>query len=270
MLLIGHFGAIDLPAVTIEKISLPVVADIQRADIYYVKCAAAPKAILVLCPGYNGSGEVLIQETTWQKFVGENNLGLVGVSFASDAEALKGGRGYYYASQGSGELLLQAIRQAYGQDLPLLIYGFSGGAQFTSRFVEWKPDRVIAWCAYSAEWWDKPAKSEKMPPGIVACGDEDERLGASLIYFKQGRAMKKPWLWIDLPKAGHAWSALLDDFVRAYFEIILYGDGKSPGIWVDIDTMKKYPNQKDIVYSSESAWLPSEDLLPLWKKIDVP
>jgi pimeloyl-ACP methyl ester carboxylesterase len=261
-----HLG-IAAPA---QKISLPIDGGTNRADVYFVHDLVPAKAVLLLCPGFDENGETLIEQKSWQDFAKENGLGLMGLSFASDGEDLVAGSGYYYAEQGSGELLLKAVRQAYGKDLPLLIYGFSGGAQFASRFAEWKPERVLAWCAYSAGWWDAPKKSDDCPPGIVACGYKDgERYGASLVYFKQGRAAGKPWLWVSLANTGHQWSPELDAFVRAYFQAILQSP-KPTGVWVDIERKETYSGPQAILQPTMSAWLPDEKLLTSWKQIHTP
>ncbi len=273
--------SVVLNADEIEKVSLRPATDMQRADLFAWKPSQQPKAVLVLCPGCNGSGEGLIRQRVWQEFAKKHRLGLMGLSFASDVSLLTSGRGYYYASQGSGGLLLDGIRKIYGRETPLLLYGFSGGAHFTSRFVEWKPEQVIAWCAYSAGWWsppsrdrDEPKQAKKNPPGIVACGDYDERYGASLIYFKQGRALGKPWLWISLPKIGHSVPQQLEEFVREYFTEILKFNGplnpKKDGIWLDIDQKTEAEPDTVIQMPSVTAWLPDKKLLHGWTNIHEP
>ena len=51
--------------------------------------------------------------------------------------------------------------------------------------ADWKPERVLAWCAYSASWWDEPqVAARNFPPGIVACGEEDaSNYGTSTTLF---------------------------------------------------------------------------------------
>jgi hypothetical protein len=258
-------------AAEIEKISLPLIPDLQRADIYVLKLTDQPEGLLVLCPGCNGNGKDWIENPVWQKFARNHNLNLIGISFASAVPLLQSGRGYYYARQGSGQLLLDGIRQAYPQDLPLLLYGFSGGAHFTSGFVEWKPDRVMAWCAYSAAWWDKPLPNDSCPPGLVACGENDERLGASLIYFKQGRALGKPWLWLCAPKTGHSIYPPAEDFIRDYFSAILRNNGVvASGEWIDIDEKSKAEQEVLKNQPSVTGWLPDPELLSQWQEVHQP
>ncbi|NJK92223.1 MAG: hypothetical protein HC904_10560 [Blastochloris sp.] len=136
--------------------------------------------------------------------------------------------------------------------------------------MEWKPERVLSWCAYSAAWWDQPQKSEIMPPGIVVCGRKDERNGASLLYFKQGRALGKPWLWVELAQRGHAMDHDLDRFVRAYFEAILQArldrHRLPKGVWLDIDQ----GDQVDpaTIHSTLSGWIPHESLVEPWRVLN--
>jgi pimeloyl-ACP methyl ester carboxylesterase len=262
----------SLRADSIQKYSFPPPGDVDRADVYAVQTVAHPDAVLVLCPGCNGSGEGLVRQTVWQQFARENRLGLVGISFATPSEFLnaESNRGYYIASKGSGQVLLEAIRKIYGKDLPLLLYGFSGGAQFTSRFVEWKPERVKTWCAYSAGWWDEPKKSSAVPPGIVACGDYDaSRYGVSLIYFKQGRALGKPWLWVSLPKMEHAISGEFENFTRKYFASVL-NSPSAEGQWVDVDLKKAVSPEEAKANRSVTAWLPDRELFEMWRRIHEP
>jgi hypothetical protein len=255
-------------AETVEKVSLRPTEGIRRAELFFAPTVPRPKAVLLLCPGYNGNGEGLIRQREWQEFATKHQLGLAGLSFASDGELLQKGRGYYYPALGSGQLLLDGLRGKFGRDLPILLYGFSGGAHFTSRFAEWRPDRVLAWCAYSAAWWDEPASRRHAPPGLIVCGDEDpSRYGASLLFFKQGRGVGKPWLWLSLPKTGHQASPKLDAFVRDYFRAIL---SNSSGVWVDVDREEIISTDQALNQPSLSGWLPCRTIHEGWKALHAP
>jgi pimeloyl-ACP methyl ester carboxylesterase len=257
---------------SVKEISLDPIQEMSRATIYVWDHVRNPEAVLVLSPGCNGNGEHLVRQKLWQDFARQNKLGLVGLSFASDEASLKNGKGYYYASHGSGELLLDGVRRAFGKDLPLILYGFSGGAHFSSRFVEWKPERVLSWCAYSAGWWDDPQKSKILPPGIIACGDRDSRYGASMIYFKQGRALAKPWLWVSVANNGHSPHKSVDKFVREYFAVVLRKKGEinpdHEGLWVDIDRENEVDRKAE--HPALTAWLPDQKLFAEWKEIHRP
>ena len=120
-------------------------------------------AVLVLAPGMNTDGAFFLKETPWMDFAKRNNLGVIALNYSSSEEDLYQNRkGYYRPEQGSRQALLNEIKRVYGKDLPIVLYGFSGGAQFVSRFVDWCPDRIIAWCAYSAQFWDYPPKGSKL------------------------------------------------------------------------------------------------------------
>lgn len=231
---------------------------------------APPRAVLVLCPGFNGNGRNLIRRPEWIDFAKTHDLGLVGLSFASPREAVHDGTGYYYASKGSGAILLDGIRRIYGTELPLILYGFSGGAHFTSRFVEWKPEAALTWAAYSAAWWDEPEPAQVAPPGLVACGDEDyQRYGPSLFYFKQGRAADKPWLWASLPGIGHRRTPELDQFVRAYFAALLASEEQTP-VWVDVYSKNELSEGEARKHPALSGWLPCEAMLEQWQAVHEP
>jgi len=257
-------AALPLSAQEICKISELLPDGMERGDLYYLASEGDLRGVLVLCPGCNGNGAGFLQQKAWRKFARENGLGLAALSFASDVALLEAGCGYYYASQGSGNLLLGTLRRAYGRDLPIFLFGFSGGAHFTSRFVEANPERVVAWCADSAGWWDTPRKAAITPPGIVACGEDDPCYGASMIYFRQGRAVGKPWLWISIPHLSHMESASLEEFVRNYFSACARKD-PDVGRWVDVDSGTIIPAGDEP--ACLTGWIPDRNLIASWKRI---
>jgi hypothetical protein len=254
----------------VKKLSAMPPNGMKRADLFYVEIVKQPQAVLVLCPGYNGSAKELIDRKVWQDFSRSKKLGLVALSFASDGLLLKQGTGYYYPTLGSGDILLQGLRKIYKRDLPLILYGISGGAHFASRFVEWKPGRVLSWCAYSAAWWDEPSTSSNTPPGLVACGERDvQRYGATMMYFKKGRVQGKPWLWVSLGGTGHKTTPEFDQFVRNYFASILRVD-EPAGSWVDLEDTQLIGNDQAVEHPTLSGWLPNTELREQWRKIHAP
>jgi hypothetical protein len=87
-----------------------------------------------------------------------------------------------------------------------------------------------------------------------------------MIYFKQGRAAGKPWLWISLAHTGHSASSVLDDFVAKYFAAVLsWHDQKS--LWVDIDLKTFISSEEAASVPSQTAWLPSDALFEAWREI---
>jgi hypothetical protein len=285
------------------------VADVDRVALWYESTLPARNGVVVLCPGQNGSGKGMVTEKPWVEFAQAQGLGLVALSFASPVEALyaKPGKGYYYAEQGSGEVLLEGIREIYGErlrteaggtlaphynDAPgqdaratpeagfaseaptkepkLLLFGFSGGAIFIAHFVKWKPERVLAWSAYSASFWPEPVEAEKGPPGIVACGEFDsERYGPTFAYFQQGRRVEAQWIWLSLKNTGHMRNRSLERFTRDFFADVLAGKIKEP---VFLDAERKIPMDENelLLQPSMTVWLPNPDLAKVWQEIHHP
>ena len=202
-------------------LSLKPISHMTRADLFYLKADWEPIAVIILSPGYNGNGKEFLRDQRWYEFAKRYHLGIIGLSFASQEVDLHNGKGYYYVRNGSGELLFEGIRRIYGQDLPLLLYGFSGGAHFTARLAEWQPSRIIAWCAYSAGWWDEPLPMKNPPPGIIACGDNDSRWLPSFEYYQKGRKLGRPWLWVSIENGQHEMNPELESFVRSSFGAFL-------------------------------------------------
>ena len=235
-----------------------------RAHLLYDSSIMTPNAVIVLCPRYNGTGREFLLNEQWRKFAEKNNLGLVALSFASNEDDLSNGNGYYYVWRESGNIFFNGIKDIYKKDLPVILYGFSGGAHFTSRLVEWKPERVIAWCAYSAGWWDHPEKFANSPPGIVACGTRDYRYQASYEYFAEGRKYNRPWLWIGIYNYDHDMNPRLEEFSRHFFQAVL---DNTQGNWIDINKGCILDFVPPETQWEKTAWLPSLKLLEEWKNI---
>jgi pimeloyl-ACP methyl ester carboxylesterase len=250
-------------AQTIKKITVPPPVNMERAELHVWPAGGTPSAVLILCPGYNGNGRDLLNDEKWREFAKAHRLTLAGLSFASNPELFRLGRGYYYANQGSGDALLACLKKAGADDAPVLLYGFSGGAHFAARFAEWQPERVLAWCAYSAAWWDEPIADHHAAPGIVACGADDERHQASLDYFQQGRKLGNRWTWVSLPATDHQPSVKLEQFARDYFSVLLK-NRRSAGVWVDLKQKKILNSFLETNHESQVMWLPDADLVGRW------
>ena len=234
------------------------------------------KAVLVLAPGMNTDGSFFLKESPWVDFAKQNNLGLIALNYSSlEEDLLENRKGYFYPEQGSGQALLDEIKRVYGTDLPSVIYGFSGGAQFVSRFIDWHPGGIIAWCAYSAQFWDYPPKGTKLTKarGIVACGDQDGlRWQPSFSFYYQGRKNSRPWIWVNISNTGHNRSAKFEKFVRQFFneELAIWRGDKISGedVYSDISN-----SDNELLLLSEQPELQcpfrSKKLLESWKKIQA-
>lgn len=258
----------SLSAQELQLHALPPAAGMVRADIYASAPVENPAGVLILCPGRNHRGENWLHDAKWRDFAAARHLDLAIVSFASDDALLDRKKGYPCVEAGSGQLLLDAIHKIYGADLRILLYGFSAGGVFAYRFADWKPDRLLAWCAYAGDL-DPQSKQASAPPGIIACGEYDGgHYGSSLSYFKQGRALGKPWLWVSLDKGEHVQSPVLEEFARQYFAAVLAAT-HAP-CWVDIDLKKEVTPAEAAQLPSISGWLPDRGLLQAWDQIHEP
>jgi predicted esterase len=259
--------------------------NMTRADVYSVKTSYRPKAVLVLCPGCNGSAEGTIAEKPWRDFAAENGIGLSGIAFSSDQSLFEAKRSYQFASEGSGQVLIDALHKIYEEDLPVFIYGFSAGAQFAARFTEWKPERVKGWCAYAAGSWDEPQADRKFPPGIIATGEEDkDHLAWAMLHYRKRRELGMKLFLVRVPHNGHTIDSRVDTLVRNYFACLLedtlpleenaseledssISTGKEAGIWFDLENKEEVSKGKAKRIFEKTGWLPDRKLIPLWEKI---
>lgn len=247
--------------------SFPVKGEISHAEVFIRVGVEKPRAVLVLCPGQNESGEPLVSSRVWQEYADRNGLALVSLYFHSSNEDLLAGKGYFLPERGSGEILDKALRMSSLDELPLFLYGFSGGAHFARNYANWNPGKVAAFCAYSFAWW-RPIAEKLKCPALIVCGQEDgTRYAAALTYFQMGRKKGLEWVWVSLGGQMHRPSAALDEFVREYFACLLEKQMAKP-VMVNNVTKKiaKENSWKDV----SASVLPCGDLLPSWRELHHP
>ena len=250
-------------------IDLAASAGVSSASLDYIPAAdGRPRGILALVPGANASGVEMLGEGPWADFARTNGFILAAFTFVSKAEDLKDEQGYYDTAAGIGATAAAALKKLGAGKVPVFMYGFSGGAHFTASFAEHFPQMLKGWCAASFEmkarrgrFGSDDAKGRR-PPGIVACGSEDSRLGAALSYYTRGRAAGRKWTWVEIDGLAHVRSPALEDFARRYFIRLAKRGG--PGVWVDIGS------GEDVAHSVASAkthqtWLPGADFTDEWR-----
>jgi len=249
---------------TVRQIEFSPPPHMTKAKVWTYNPVKKLSAVLVICPGMNGSAESFVRNREWQEFCFENGLGLMGLSFASLPSDLYAGRGYTFPDQGSGDLLLKALQESFHEDLPIILYGFSSGAYFTELFVSWKPERVLTWCAHATGHYAR--LSSAPPPGIISCGELDPgRYGGALAFFKENRVAGGNVLWIGVPGLAHKTSLDLDLFVKAYFSTVVQRKGVPT--WVDIDYKIEISHKKAKENPSLSGWIPCKSLLKSWQDL---
>lgn len=246
----------------------PPPQSMTRAELYLWSHSIPqrPNGALIVVPGLNGDGRDVFLDMKWRSFAKEHGLFLIGVSFASVIDGLRAGKGYYYPEQGSGIVLLDGLRTFKCENVPLFLYGFSGGAHFVSRFVQWHPQNVRAWCAYAAAWWTMPVEDFVLPPGIVACGGDDFRVTASRNYFHAGRERGAQWLWVEMAGVGHVRSYRLEDFFRSYARVLLVGK-MNEGVWVNVLSGEQETMAFQVKSPCAMGWLPDRPLYCQWLKL---
>lgn len=233
---------------------------------------AKAKGIVVLVPGYNRDGADMLAEPEWADFARENGFLLGAFTFVSHIDDLREGGGYYATADGSGAVAAAALKKFGAGRIPVFMYGFSGGAHFTASFAENFPQSVRGWCAASFEAKTRrrvkiKQDAKSMPPGIVACGADDDRLGAALAYYGRGREAGRKWTWIEMPGLDHRRSPEIESFARKYF-LLLAKNKKSAEVWLDTGS------GEDVAHSAATAktqktWLPGKELADEWRRLSA-
>lgn len=256
----------------VVHVDLPTAEGITSAALDYLDDvpAKSAKGLLVLAPGFNGNGAQMLAEPAWADFARDRRLVLSALSFVSEPALLEDGGGYYDTTRGSGRIATDALRRIGAGGLPVFLYGFSGGAHFTASFAENFPAHLAGWCAASFAEKKSGAvnaalSAAQAPPGIVACGAEDPRLGKAVSHFHRGRELNRRWTWIEVPGLAHARHPELESFVRDWFAALL-AKPRAPGLWVDIGSAE------DAAHSATTAktllaWLPDAALRERWAAI---
>ena len=229
-----------------------------QAGLYLSNELRHPAGILVLADGVNSVGGALVRQEEWRAFARRHHLVLAEVAFASDDGFRDPASScYYYAKNGSGDALLTLLDERFPAKPPLLLFGFSGGGHFASRFQEWRPDRVKAWAVTGVNWWDEPPRDapDRYPPGIVMTGALERNLPRTIRAFRERHAQGRHLLWCGLADTEHIIPYFALPLVRDFFDAML-GDAA--------------PNWQPVEIDGEAAgWVPSPAVRAAWQKLPV-
>jgi hypothetical protein len=246
----------------------PPTEDISRAELWVGKNIQGVKGVLVICPGVNWDKPENLKKWHWRELAMKENLGIVSLSFASEVKTIHE-KGYYYMNSGSGEILLKGIEKIYGKPLPLVMYGFSGGAHFVSNFVEQYGGRVICFAAHSAGWWSEPADMSVTTPGLISCGHLDEdRFLPSKKFYNAGRRLGRPWLWVGQPKLGHSSPDEYEKFAASYFRSVMKGKPENQ-VAVRLTTGEVVEKKKWVEHDLDPLYglLPESGFKAEWQRV---
>ncbi len=243
----------------IQTLKMTPAPGMTRADLKFREPPKNCRGALVLCPGFNRDGEYLLRDAGWRDFAEKHNLAMIALCFASEEDDLseKTRRGYYYVSGGSGELLLEGIGKIVGRELPIAIFGWSGGAHFTHRFVYAFPEKISVWCAYGFGWFDEAPSirnAQSDPPGIFVCGTKDERYEAVREAFLSARRAKRRVCRLSVAGTGHAVDHRATERVRKYFDAVLSPAETGTGVWAETKCLE----EEGFLVKS---WFPSDALM---------
>jgi len=242
--------------------------------------AIPPVGVLLLIPGYNGSGEAMLDDR-WRQFADQNSLILVAPTFKNtNPEELHQNRGYYYPEQGSGEQVEKALEKVHlrtGVQVDhLLIFGFSAGAHFAHRFALWKPEQVAAFVAYSAGWWSDPMPSLRTVPALIMCGETDPRYEATLNFMEKGLALHLPWIWRSYKNTDHQLTSpvrsMAESFLAYEAAQLKSGNALSKAtpdriLYGDIQTYQVVTaSEKESIPEEVRIQLPSQQIASIWQK----
>jgi predicted esterase len=232
--------------------------------VYLVSHGDIPaNQILLLIPGYNGSGPHMLTPQ-WKDFADKYHLILLAPTFTTNPEELMKHHGYYYPDQWSGEATVKALAELGRRENvatgKILIFGFSAGAHFAHRFALWKPDRVKAFVAYSAAWWDDPTEQLATVPALIMCGEADPRYDATWEFMTKANALNLPWVWRAYSGTGHqmipAVQKMAEVFLGHYAsnepDSLLYGDAQTYQ-YVTPAKMESIPPQERIRLPSKAV-----------------
>jgi poly(3-hydroxybutyrate) depolymerase len=243
---------------------------VQSDVSVFVPTSNTATNVLLLVPGYNGSGEAML-DARWKAFAEKHGLVLLAPTFKTTPEELRQGRGYYYPDQGSGaevERILEQVKRETGVDTDkILIFGFSAGAHFAHRFALWKPERVRAFVAYSAAWWSEPTEALRGVPALIVCGEEDgPRFEPTKEFFERGHALGLPWVWRSYSGVGHTMTPRIRELAEAFLAAQL-NPKRGPLFYGDTQTYRVVEEaDKDSILPEVRVMLPSRAFAELWKK----
>jgi len=251
-------------------------ANFTKADFRLRLLGTQPvKGILVLVPGLDGDGRGAVESARWQALAREFDLALVGCF-------MQGG-GYHQAENGTGEALLDALKDFAKQSkhpelnaVPLVMWGHSAGGQFNYNFVSWKPQRVAAFIVNKGGYYSgQPNGQSRKVPGLFFLGTKDSELRINSItgIYEKGRKLGALWALAPEANAGHE-EGRTQEVANTFFTAILPHRLSSSGKLEDVEERSGWlaaPEKKIIepaatskLTKSEAGWLPDEATAKAW------
>ncbi len=247
------------------------------------------RGVIVLVPGLRGDGRNMLSSPTWQALARKYRLALAACFLQGDD--------YYVAPHGTGDALLEALKQfaeksghAEVAQAPLLLYGESAGGQFDYDFVLWKPERVLAFVVNKGGYYDQdqPDTHTCAVPGLFFLGqkDSDLRIKAITAIWSAGRKLGALWALAPQPNSGHEFSKtapiaqvfftgvlnhrLPDDALGAPDGPAMTAMQESQGWLGDPTTHEIHDGATDSEPNRNDSWFPDQASASAWKTFVAP
>jgi hypothetical protein len=245
------------------------------------------QGVIVLVPGSNGDGRMMVEDTAWQHLAVRHDFALLGCWFEDAYHENMDIEAYADAKSGSGQALLD-ILQAFSAKsahpelgtAPLALWGISAGGEFNYEFVCWKPERVIVFVVNKGGIYYSllapPATWEV--PGIFFVGELDSPYRNNVVegIFCINRRFGAKWLLLEEPGTYHEFERS-DEFARFYFDNIipLRISGESTNASADLNILS-FPgyiginSKRKIMEESENyppgitSWFPNRPIAEKW------
>jgi pimeloyl-ACP methyl ester carboxylesterase len=197
---------------------------------------------------------------------------LLAPTFQATKSEIENRKGYYYPAEWSGGVLLRALdelrRRTGCETDTVFLCGHSAGAHFAHRFAIWRPDRVAAFAAYSAAWWDEPTAEMKQVPALIMCGEADLRYETTLEFLQRGLAQDSPWVWRGYAATGHEMTPAVQRMAAVFLEHYLRGERDEPFVG-DLQTYDVLPwAEREEIPEVARVRLPSRKVAETWRLED--
>lgn len=196
--------------------SIPPGKNFDKAAfrLWYPDKTKTIKGVVVLVPGSNGDGRGLVSDLFWQDLATKHNFALLGCYFTDHPHDDMEVENYANAKEGSGQALLTALTKFAMKagfpelgDAPLVLWGHSAGGEFNYEFVNWKPERVIAFVVNKGGFYFTAlgSRQARNVPGIIFTGDNDLQSRKDILkgIFSINRRVGALWTFAEEPGAGH-------------------------------------------------------------------
>ena len=223
------------------------------------------RGILFLAGGTDSDARPWLNYAHWRELADKEHLVLIAAFLRGAGEA------YEVASRGSGQALLDAIatfakeggRPELNQ-LPIIMYGHSAGAQFGFNFACWKPDRVRAIvCVKSGPLPEPPRGVSANFAALFIVGERDQpgRVREVARSFAAGRSKGARWCLALQPNAGHGAEGCRD-LAEAFIQAINSAAPERPR-YAELAASDNL--QTTATTDSNWSWLPNDPFSQVWR-----